>query len=74
MQMTRVIERSFHLETALERDVWVKVYEDTRKLLETQRKAPALVDPSASLISRFRGISFVEKGPPKVQTINYLWI
>lgn len=68
MQMTRVIERSFHLESAADRAEWVKAYEDTRNTLESAnaKQVASLGTTSTNdITSRMRGMSFVEKGKPK---------
>eukprot|EP00055_Hartaetosiga_balthica_P004416 m.11506 g.11506 ORF g.11506 m.11506 type:complete len:467 (+) comp3850_c0_seq1:78-1478(+) len=36
MQLTRFVERSFHVEAEAERDEWVKAYEEVKKKLEEQ--------------------------------------
>ena len=62
MQMTRVIERSFHLESAEERDGWVAAYELVKKDLDGTRASVSDSD------NRMRAMSFIEKGKPKVCT------
>jgi RAC serine/threonine-protein kinase len=39
MQMTRFVERSFHLETPEERDEWVRAYEEVKKKVLAQTSA-----------------------------------
>lgn len=59
MQMTRVIERSFHLESPSERDEWVQAYEQVKKALDGSRASVADTE------NRMRAMSFMEKGAPK---------
>eukprot|EP00045_Choanoeca_perplexa_P001997 m.22566 g.22566 ORF g.22566 m.22566 type:complete len:466 (-) comp11269_c0_seq1:176-1573(-) len=40
MQLTRFVERSFHLESQDERDEWVQAYEDVKKSIHAQAPAP----------------------------------
>lgn len=58
MQLTRVIERTFHTETKEERDEWVQVYTDLQRKLNSQLSANDLVE-------RTRAMSFIN---PKVPT------
>eukprot|EP00052_Salpingoeca_macrocollata_P030546 m.319956 g.319956 ORF g.319956 m.319956 type:complete len:480 (+) comp23595_c0_seq1:78-1517(+) len=62
MQLTRVIERTFHTESKEERDDWVKVYLELQKQLN--QSSPL------SLVDRTRAMSFIDPKTPKPCDIN----
>ena len=51
MQLTRMIERSFHADTERERDEWIRAYMEVQKKLNAEYLAsPQLVDGMQGLI------------------------
>ena len=49
MQMTRFVERSFHLDSEEERDQWVRAYEDIKRCVMQQASARALTQQTSSV-------------------------
>lgn len=58
MQLTRIIERSFHTETKEDRDAWVAAYQDVRQKLDRDGAA-------GSIIERTRAMSFIDPKRPQ---------
>lgn len=70
MQMTRFVERSFHLESQEERDEWVQAYETVKKSLMSQTSTQALskqtgaisLDEQKKTIDDFEMLKVLGKG------------
>jgi len=61
MQVSRVIERSFHLDTAAERDEWMTAYNTCKAQLEGRTQSQVSVE------DRMRAMSFVGERPKPIE-------